>query len=504
MKYFEIENINRPKSDNMSPFQSKNINGFKTKSINAETLIANFAVKIGDTNNTVASSITSDSTGIYITGYYTCNQLKIGNFILPNWGGSDSYIVKYSFNGEVIWATRIAGNSHDNGFSIISDNIGGIYIIGTYSSNSVNIYNANGNSSLTLSNEGKDDCFIVKYDVNGNALWANKITGNKFDDGYSITTDNTGLYITGYYNSDILKIYNSNGTLNSTLPNSGFNDCFVIKYDFNGNILWKTRIIGTSNESGYSISANNNEIYVTGSYASNNLLFYNANNTQYGLTLSNSGKKDIFVVKYDTNGNVGWITRIGGPSYEEGYSIASDNTGIYITGYYTDNLFVYNANGTQSNLSLINSGSNDCFIAKYDLNGNALWITRIAGDNIDTGNCIAIDKNNGGFYITGFFDGSSTNIYNSDNSISKTIVNPNIYRKVCFVVKYDINGKAILTTKILGEANGQSLLINNNDIYVVGNYQNNLTIYNSDDTISNLNLPGTGLSNCFIVKYTKQ
>jgi hypothetical protein len=45
------------------------------------------------------------------------------------------------------------------------------------------------------------DAFIVKYNTSGLAQWATTISGTEGDTGYSITTDATGVYVTGYYSS---------------------------------------------------------------------------------------------------------------------------------------------------------------------------------------------------------------------------------------------------------------------------------------------------------------
>ena len=179
-----------------------------------------------------------DSSGnIYVTGYYDSNPTTIynsdgGTFgTLPNSGIYDVFITKYNTNGTAQWATRLGGTGSDYGYSMAVDSSGNIYVTGYYDSNPTTIYNSDGGTFGTLTNSGSNDVFIVKYNTSGIAQWATRLGGTGNDIGNSVASDSSGnIYVTGYYGSNPLTIYNSNGGTFGTLTNSGIYDVFIVKF----------------------------------------------------------------------------------------------------------------------------------------------------------------------------------------------------------------------------------------------------------------------------------
>ena len=108
------------------------------------------------------------------------------------------------------------------------------------------------------------DAFIVKYDTNGLAQWATTIPGTGGDFGFDITTDSTGVYVTGRYSSTSIVTLN-NGV---TLPISVGTDAFIVKYNTSGLAQWATTIPGTSSDFGYGITTDSTGVYVVGFYSS--------------------------------------------------------------------------------------------------------------------------------------------------------------------------------------------------------------------------------------------
>ena len=151
--------------------------------------------------------------------------------------------------------------------------------------------------------------------------------------------------------------------------NFGKNDGFLTKIDSSGNILW-ARQFGTPGEEDVQWCAMDNlgGIYLTGS-------------TTGDLAGKNSGKEDIFVMKYDTEGKMLWSKQFGTDSTDIARSIyVNKKGGIYITG------------DTRGKLGKSAAGSNDCFIIKLDTNGNQLFITQFGTTKDDSGYCITGGK----------------------------------------------------------------------------------------------------------------
>ena len=348
----------------------------------------------------------------------------------------------------------------------------------------------------------------MKYNTTGTAQWATRIGGSGSDQGMGTSTDSNGnVYVTGYFTSNPLTIYNYDGSTFGTLTNSGSNDCFIVKYNTTGTAQWATRIGGSGSDQGMGTSTDSNgNVYVTGYFTSNPLTIYNYDGSTFG-TLTNSGSNDCFIVKYNTSGTAQWATRICGSGSDQGNGIATDSNGnVYVTGQYSSNpLTIYNYDGSTFGTLINSSSGSDCFIVKYNTTGTAQWATRMGGTygiDVDLGTGIATDSN-GNVYVTGYYYANPLTIYNYDGSTFGTL-SKNGNNTDCFIVKYNTTGTAQWATRIAGPSTDRSNGIatdSNGNVYVTGYYSSNpLTIYNYDGSTFGT-LPQGGTTDCFIVKY---
>ena len=131
--------------------------------------------------------------------------------------------------------------------------------------------------------------------------------------------------------------------------NRGKNDGFLTKIDSLGNTLW-TKQFGTEGEEDILWSAIDNagSVYITGS-------------TTGILSDKKFGKEDIFLIKYNSEGESEWVKQFGTDSTDVARGVYADNKGfVYLTGM------------TNGKLGQKNYGKADCFIMKLDEKGNRL------------------------------------------------------------------------------------------------------------------------------------
>lgn len=349
-----------------------------------------WATSTGGTNNDQANDIATDTDGnVFITGSFQSSSITFGSTVLSNTssaGSLDIFVVKYNSSGNVVWAKSVGGTGgtiNEEGEGIATDTNGNVLVTGYVRSSSVNF----GTTALTSS--GQADIFIVKYDTNGNTLWARRDGGGGADYGNSIATDPNGnLCITGYFYSGTITIGSDTLTNNSQ---SSLYDIIVVKYDANGNPIWARSAGGNVNDYGLDlVTDSNGNVFVTG-------FFTNFAITFGSTTLQNSGTKDLFVVKYDTTGNVAWANKAGGTDNEEGLGIATDNNGnVYVTGYFYSSSINFGAT------TLNQTGASDIYIVKYDNNGNVLWARSTGGIDIEQAYGIATSGADN-IYLTGTF-----------------------------------------------------------------------------------------------------
>jgi hypothetical protein len=353
--------------------------------------VVQWATRSIGTANVQGESITCDTLGnAYSFGYY--------NSVLSNYnsdntlfstlafsGVNDAYLIKFNTLGMIQWNTRIGGGAADLSFSAKADGSNAIYVTGRYAG-ALTSFNRDGTAfSNVLVNSGGADTFITKYNADGFVQWATRIAGSGGDEGYGVTTDVLGnVFVTGPFGSALLSNFNADNTpFSNVLTNPGGQDIFLTKYNSNGFVQWTTRIAGNTlnaNDTSYSVATDSNgAVYVTGFYTSAQLISYSANSNPFSPALTNFGNADVFLVKYDLNGNVEWNTSItsgSGSVADIGFSVAVDGSNVYLTGQYAATATIRNKDGT-SNSSLGSTGNENIFIVEYDLNGNVVNSTRM-------------------------------------------------------------------------------------------------------------------------------
>jgi len=216
-------------------------------------------------------------------------------------------------------------------------------------------------------------------------------------------------------------------------------------------LLWATSAGGSSFDSGKGIAVDSSgNAYVTGEF-SGTVDFEGTSLT------SNAGSEDVFVAKYDANGNLLWATSAGGSDTEIGFDIAVDGAGnAYVTGEFSGTV---DFDGT----SLSSDGDFDIFVAKYDAGGNFLWANSAGGSGFDRGRGIAVDSSGNGF-VTGRFSGTAD--FNG-TSLS------NAGGGDVFVAKYDASGNLLWATSAGGTESDAGLGIavdSSGNAYVTGGF----------------------------------
>jgi len=325
----------------------------------------------------------------------------------------DIFLSKFDSNGNHIWSKRYGGNGIDITSSIAIDKSNNIFITGYFLSQSINFggYNLINISENCYGEYPCLDLFLVKLDSDGNHLWSKSFGGSGDDYGNSVSVDSSGnVHITGYFWSSTIDF--GGGALKNA--SAGYSDIFLAKFDSNGNHLWSKRFGGSSDDLGSSVSVDSSgNVYITGNFKSSTIDFG-------GGTLTNAGGKDIYLAKFDSNGNHLWSKRFGGNDDDYVQSVSVDSSGnVYIIGSFYSSTIDFGGG------ALTNAGWNDIFLAKFDSDGNHLWSKSFGGSDGEIS--FALDLY-GYLYTTGCFLGKNIDFGECPISIPR---NCNI-----FLIKY--------------------------------------------------------------------
>ena len=146
-------------------------------------------------------------------------------------------------------------------------------------------------------------------------------------------------------------------------PFAGDKDLVLVKRSPAGATLW-TRELGSGRlERAYGVAVDpQGDVVVTG-YTNGDFDGAHAGNTT----------DDIFVAKFDPDGNQEWLRQIGVPGVaDRGYALATDAAGnVYVTGY------------TRGNLAAVNAGDKDVYVLKLDPAGTQLWLQQFGSGGED-------------------------------------------------------------------------------------------------------------------------
>jgi hypothetical protein len=352
--------------------------------------------------------ISRDDAGTAI-GVDAAGNVYVGGYSGGSFGGQneqtvneDFVTIKYNRDGVQQWVARYDGpdKGPDAVRALAVDAAGNVHLTGRSRGN------------------GLSDYATLKYDANGNLLWAARYggpAGNDYQDlpkdlaldgaGNVIVTGRSDSFTTG---TDFATVkYDANGVQRwvQRYNNGGNRDDFAtaVGVDAQGNVY----VAGGSNSG----SGNGGMDYVTIRYAGSDgaqqwLRRYNgpANRSDFARDLAVDGAGSVIVtgqslgtqhfdfatVKYDANGTLAWATHYNSPpgnAADDAYAVAVDREqNVYVAGV-SDNA---------------NSGF-DSLTVKYDPQGRELWAARYNGpaNGFDYAFCLAVDAFDN-VYVSGF------------------------------------------------------------------------------------------------------
>lgn len=410
----------------------------------------------------------------YITGFWGGTEINfynkdgtVGDTITTTDTSGKGYLVKYNANGYVQWSTHFV-TTGGNPFSItrvtnVDTDAENIYVVGQFGSgtnSTLDLYNVDNNIADTLSNTGGQDSFIAKYNSSGVLQWRAHLggSGNQYNDRSSLSIDNNGnIYVTAVY-SGVQAFYNKDDSQAATLNSSGL-DAYITKYNSSGFHQWSAGLSGSGDERGYSLTTSNDgAVYVTGSYTSNPMIFYNKDGLQGGTLTRTGNNEEAFIAKYNSSGYLDWRTRIAGLSVERGEGISVDSTGnVYIAGtMLSQDVNFYNEDDT-ANTSSFNDTDYRGYIAKYNSNGYFLWRQIVAGQSSACRiNSVAIG-NDDNVYFAGTYFIDRLEFYNN-GIVAATLGRIDNYEHI-FVARYSGIGN---TTTINSKESYDAIALNTN------------------------------------------
>jgi len=413
-------------------------------------------------------------------------------------------IVGYSQVPDWNWLRFLSSNQDDSFADVAVDQEGNAYVCGTFFGPSVTF------AGQTFNSVENSAAILVKRDANGGLVWARAIDGAEC---FAVDVDAAGnSYITGYFEVDSVDfgtttLYNP-ARFNTSIQSSTKYAAFLVKFDPLGNVLWAKSFDNQIDAKTKGIDVKIDQAgncYLAGSFFIYNSIA-SAELSLSGISLAmypGSGLEDVFLIKYNSNGDFQWIRTAGGTSFEEPTSLAIDAIGnVIMAGVFGGNIIEFDANSILTQNNPPNNSRTDFFIAKYTSQGDVISASQSLGGGTVRCEGIATD-NEGNCFITGYFNADTlyyngVELINSDTTSSGGPA-PLEYYSDMFIYKINQIGE-VLWAKSFGLGDGYAIdyaygitTDSDGNCYITGTFSNEINF-------GDINLLSNGNGDVFVTK----
>lgn len=240
--------------------------------------------------------------GFIVAGYSWSNDGDVSG----NHGNSDYWIVKLNSAGNLEWQKCYGGSGFEFYFIEIEQTPDGGYAFGARTQS---------DDGDVTGNHGAFDGWFVKLDSSGNMQWEKCLGGSFTDAIHYLEPIPGGGFIAGGV---------SRSSDGDATQNHGEEDCWILRLDSSGNIVWQKSFGGSSDDQVFSIEQTDDGGFIAGGYS----------NSVDGDVTGNHGNYDSWVLKLDKFGNLQWEKTFGGSSFDDGWSVQqTTDHGFIIAGF---------------------------------------------------------------------------------------------------------------------------------------------------------------------------
>jgi len=201
-----------------------------------------WAKNFGGSVSDYFDAVISVSDGFVVVGSSYGMNGDWTEFGLTTKGNGDGVIMKFNNDGTAVWANNFGGTGNDQFYAVTA--IPGGYIVAGHSIKMDGDWMPYG---LTLN--GAYDGTLVRFDLNGTAVWAKNFGGSKDEYFRSLVTVPGGFIVSGFSNQPD-GYWAANG-----ISSMGGTDCIVMKLNGDGTVVWMNSFGGAGNDYFYGLAA---------------------------------------------------------------------------------------------------------------------------------------------------------------------------------------------------------------------------------------------------------
>lgn len=308
-----------------------------------------------------AYGVAVDADGnVYVTGHYESADAVAAGKKLPNAGGYEGYLAKFSPDGGLLWVETFGGAGYDYGHAVAVDPAGDVVVSGA----------VQGRAAFGEETVGEDGShralFCAKFDPDGGLKWLRATGDGLSGSGHGVAVDASGrIYVGGNVGGA-----GAFGGLEVEAPTQA---AFAAGLSPGGEVLWVSAVPGTTS-AGYHEIACDAEGRVWGAG------MFKGEVAVAGETFRSGGEKDSdgLLVHLDAEGRPVWAKHLQGAGTDYCLGVAVDEGG---RAYFCGN---YAGEASLAGLPLVSRGSGDLFLAGFAADGRLLWAETGGGERGDS------------------------------------------------------------------------------------------------------------------------
>ncbi|MCD6216599.1 hypothetical protein J7L05_01925 [bacterium] len=340
-----------------------------------------------------------DSLGnIYVTGGFTGTvDFDPGDGVeeRTSIGGEDIYLSKFNPAGDLVWALTWGGDGdYQLGNDVAIDINDNVYVAGQFQGT------GDFDPGIDVderSSNGSDDAFISKFNADGDFIWAQTWGAGQSDFCNGIDTDTSNnVIVTGAFRETV-DFDPGDGEDNHIAPNGKY-DIFVSKFNPDGDFIWARTWGASQNDIGMKLVADSSDnTYITGYYRGTVDFDPSLESDEH----TSKGADDIFLSKFNSDGDFQWADTWGSDNYYGDYSFAiakDDLENIYVTGRFRGTVDF--DPGAGEDLHYTNGGS-DLYLSAFNSDGDYLWAETWGGNGGERGYGVTVNGDE--IFLTGYF-----------------------------------------------------------------------------------------------------
>ncbi len=429
---------------------------------------------------------------LYVGGQFS-STATFGGTTVTATGPVDIFLAKYSPSGSLLWIADTAQQGGPNGnlagLGVDLDKDGNVYMTGEFYGDATFYSASAADKQIKAASGVVPAVFLAKYTPAGVLLWVQTVTSDQYGPDPNVPMIGRGVAVNaaagtvyvGCFTQADLTFSSADGSTH-TVPGVGSWHMALAKYDIDGNFHWAATNYGGGNTGSYGVAVDAQDNSYTIGWFEGQATFSSANGND--VTITGFGGRDIFLVKYDPNGNAKWANHIGGGFQAIPSAVRVGPSGeialVGLIGNGGPTIVSSQPPGADINLGsgiITNPGNIEGVVATYNPAGVAQRATRHGGPSNEIASGVA---------------------YDSRDNLYVAVVAQGNGKPQVFVDKY--SGKNLLWEATadagvwVGEESTPAVAVDDaGSVFVAGGYPGTATF-------GEIKLSGTGTSEAFVAE----